>query len=1359
MPIKKAVYTYEGVNQDKSKSKHQFKYYFEAQHINILSTDSQSTQSLTNEKGNKIVMSLPDIFINQADSVIEYGTKTLSYSNGNEMDEQLNLSNPLLLPNSSNHKIIGHSITRNGIIIFSTDDNNMDCIWLLNSVLEDQYDLELLYLRNLRFSINDPIQAIFNYENENIEKVYWVDGKNQVRNLNIKYDTIEDNTDSLIDIPLTTLNFVGKVDYSQPYVDSIFTGGTHTSGMIQYAYNLYRINSSQTKISPLSELVAIDKGEGNGGGVLNEILTRSLNVKINNIDTTYTHIKVYAIKYTSFNELPSISLIEDSRLTSDSISIYDDGSIISSLTLDEFLFLGSDPVVPRHIETKDSRMLLANLQTKEFVLPDTFDSRAYGHNHLRQCNVWSDVYVNNNGVPQGSIQPINTSNYILSPLHDAINPNYNSYKYQEDGNTLGGEGKFIKYELSQKTEAELVNPNEYTLFKDREIYRIGIQLYNDIGQISLPNWIADLKAPIGNLQGNYNTLKIELKPEFFAWLNDNSNFEDDSQKPIGFKIIRADRTEIDKTIICQGITNGMIVNTGQTDVRFLSINEKRAISNSRDKRPSPFIRTFQNLLPLRKTTHLQTCHDIYTITGDTRNPMTEIQTHQVGSSRSEYKKAETFQYTVMGQLYSPEILFNNPTVEVGTNLRLIGSMENNITEMWGKQIGIENRNTLIETKIKNGLSTHGGPFNPGFEIEYITGNPFDMLKLGLISEASDSDDDSLRDLCQYYRKFSNFVPASNEVNIDIYGKPELTERGQETTSYNNDSSYNYRNSLEGLLTDGIKYSDGGAYGYSIINVNDFGAKCVTFVTDDGSQDNSIDHWKRPSLEELRTQAGVVNPNSSLIMELTASPYYEYLGNIYGGNSYEEKRRSSYLEIGNYTKITPSMTTIVLEIDNPGDTFVDEFKFARMAKTDGGSAFFAGTTQYTEIVSYLTETTVDLKNRHDKSISEWDSIFQPEYTEYHDYNDVYSQQPTLVKNSDLDYSFRRVVNFDTRIQSSKLKIPNENVDSWTDILSNEIMDLDGKYGPINGLISFKDEIYTFQDEAIASISVNPRIQVQGSDGVGIELGVGGILYDYKYITTKSGSLNKWSITPTKNYIYYYDILNKGIGRLPDSTGFLLSDKKGLHSYFNNHYLYNDLKVDNPLLGKGVVIGHDNYNNDVYITLLQKGDNFTWRFNEGVDEFVDLKTYTPTRYISKGEKFLIPSVSNDNLYEQTAGDYNMFFGNIEKSYIILMVNPEADKDCVFNNIMYRSELYLNDVDLPNETLNRIQAYHEYQNSGIIPLQVGRNLNVRRKFREWKANIPRDGRERIRNSWMFLKLELVNNSNYKMILHDMTVYYSVY
>jgi len=1269
---------------------------------------------------------------------IVYGNSELSFVNDNEIQEQLDSD---ILPNtSSTQQIIGHTTTRDGIVIFSTDDLGMDCIWYITDVLRNAYEMKLLYVRNLGFSTEFPIQAIFNYENENIQKVYWVDGKHQIRFINLTHDNIEGN-EPLIELPSTSIDFVGTIDFSQPYVTDRVGGGIHTAGMIQYAYNLYRLNSSQTKLSPLSELVPLDKGVNGGGGELNEVVGLTPIVRIDDIDLSYTHIKVYAIKYTSYNELPSINLIEDREIDSSTITLYDDGTTIASLSLEEFLFLGSSPTTPKHIETKDNRLFLSNIQTKEFILPDELDMRAYSFPiNSSTTNVYNNISSVSDDVMTGDKLVVSNTTYAVPLSHDTINLNYNINKYTSNSTQLGGEGKYIKFKIVQK---DITDSEDYRFLKDREIYRFGIEFYNSLGQTSLPEWVIDYKAPSGNLLGSYNTVNIELKAEFYTWLN-STTFESGDDKPVGYRIIRAERTSNDRTILCQGVLGSMMVNSvrDSESADLYTTQQKRDDSKLKPKLPNFLLRTFQELVPLKANSHLQAMQ--WDSTGQRAfNPLNEVQ------YKDSERKADTYQYSAMYQMYSPEILFSTVGVNSSTKFSIVGGAVNNNNAWWGQKRNFTTKITDNEGKATGKLTPHAS----GGQNFDINGRATDMMHRGLIADPHGSDADKFVQFNQFYREFSTFIPA-NYREYFIFGKPELTVRGQGNTNYNNNPNYVYSNNLEGFLSDG---SDGwdqpGDLARSVISLNSYGNKCITFVGDNGTNSNTVAPHNRPLMETLYTASGINNTNTILISEFIRPKNDTYLGGIYNGNSYEDKKRTTYISIGSYNDIA----TTSVQIDSPGDTYVQDFKFVRIGKTDK-EVYSNGTNQHTEIVSVKLETTVDLKNRNDISISQWDSRFQPTNIEYHQYNKVYSQQPTLIKSTDVAFTFKRINNFDTRLQSTKLKIPNESIDSWTDLLENEIMDLNGKYGPINGLASFADNIYTFQDEAIAAISINPRVQIQGSDGVGLELGKGGILYDFDYISTKSGSVNKWGIITTKKGIYYYDILNKAIGRVPDATKTMLSDVKGMHTYFNTHYNYDSLKKDNPILREGALFGYDNFNNDVYFTLLQGDESFTWCFNELKDNFIDLKTYKPSMYIYKGERFIIVPSNNRDLYEQYRGEYNKFFGQYQPSYITLQINPESDLDCVFDNIYFNSELYLDDIDQPDKTLTHIQAFNEYQDSGRIPLIFGRDKNLRRKFRQWKANIPRSGRNRVRNPWIFLKLELDNTSNYKFILHDVIISYSI-
>lgn len=1495
---KSITHSYKGMLQDLNKSSFNNEYYFEGKNIRILATDSQTSGNITNEKGNDLILTIPNPVINYSLKTITYDNKVLNFNN----DEISNLS-----PNQSgDQKIIGHGITKDYVIIISTDNNGFDCVWKIN---RNDYDITLIYLRNLELSENYPVQIINNFENKNIDKIYWVDAKNQMRFLNIKHSILNQDLEELIDIPVTVVNMVGKYGLTQPYISQTISGGNHTAGMIQYAYNLYRLNSSQTKLSPISDLISLDN-EALGGGDLNEIVSTLPVVRIDNIDTSYTNIRVYSIKYTSYNEIPTISLIEDRSIPSNNfIEVYDDGSAISTLSLEEFLFLGSDIVIPKHINTKDNRLFLANY--KEINFDVSLDTRAYSFKNDLSCIVYDNIFLDGDNISWQN-QRVITNTFTDDPLDkfDSINLDYDSYRFQYDGVTEGGEGKYLKYELAQTTDYD----ENARYYKDEEIYRLGIEFYNAYGQNTLPKWIADFKTRTGNLEGNYNILKFVLKPEFFVWLN-TTTFVNDYDKPVGYRVLVAERTASDRTIVANGILGTMMINDKSSrDVRYTRPDDVLYVQNKAEsipKLPNFLLRNinesslYGSTQPLRKANHLEEMSNLR------ESSNTEVCRAYYGDDDT---SGRFYQYNLMQQIYSPEILFKDGiSVNAGMQLRVKGAYKNTYNANWAKTFAASGGELLDEGKGYNGIL-------PAYSsnVKQITGNPYSTLDYGIICHPGGSSADRVTH-AQYYRGYgkinvtddltikNKIVSLENDITLvsptvdpdnritqvannkcirintkstlltpatvtyditptglwtstpytvsittddqgnnalithtlitgndtitasrvntyttpnvekvftffllidapigfecdidlnttlgvtppdyieyesllnhyivtadptindtfepritnqvyDIYGIPEVTEKGQSYTTYNNDSNFRYANTFTSILTDGdSSWKDDGKFGRRIVSANSDGNRCLTLVL--GDDNSSTPPLSRPIVDStFLTDNGLTGEDNGLIVEVIKSRNDIYLSNIYGGNSYEDKQRTNYIQIGNYTifdDLNPELTIL-----SPGDTFVNYFRFARVVRKDE-DVMQEGTIQFEEIVEYFTETTIDLKNRSDISLNDWDSKFNPLDNIYHKYNKVYSQLSNLIRRRNIDYNIKTINNFDTNIISSKLKSGGELIDNWTDIQPNEVITLDGKFGAINALPDFNDELYVIQDTGFAFLSINPRVQVQGADGLALELGIGSVLQDYKYISTKSGTLNKWGVVSTTQGIYYFDLLNKSIQLF--KGGILnLSDSGNLHTYFINNIDFNLLKSDNPILKTGVSSTYDFINKDVLFSFHQNEKSFTISYNELAQSFISFYDYIPSFYISYADSLITTDVQNKKLFKHFIGDYNKFYNNYYPSSVTLNVNPEPNKDCIFDNINFKSDVTLNNVDQVDKTLTHITAYNDYQNINKIPVQltVGRNNNLRRKFRDWNALIPREGRNRIRAPYIKLKLQFDNQSNYKMILHDISVFYT--
>lgn len=1371
---KASTYSYKGMNQDMAKSAFPKEFYFEGRNIRIVATDSQTTGMVANEKGNKLIYQIPIPVIDYGNKFISYAGKTLNYTT-EEIDDMvlLDVTQPGI------QYIIGHTTTRRYVVLFTSDENGFDCIWKID-LQSDNYDLTLLYLRGMLFSRQHPIQALNNFENRIVDKVYWVDGLHQMRFINIEHSTENEDLEELIDVPLATIDMVGKYDLSQPVVSKIVAGGIHTAGMIQYAYNLYRINSSQTRLSPLSQLISLDK-DSLGGGALNEVVGQTPIVEITNIDENYTHIKVYAIKYTSYNQTPTISLIEDREIPSiNNIEVFDDGSVIASVTLEEFLFLGSDIIVPKHINSKDNRLFFANYEERNF---DThIDTRAYSFDSDGKCLIYDNVQLydgqstpNIDGLTGQELEVFyDDFKPDADYKFDSINLDYDKYKYKPDGITFGGEGEYIDYELTQTTEFN----TDARYFKDEEIYRLGIEFINGFGQYSFPKWVADFKTREGNLSGNYNILTFNLKLSFYEWLF-NTVFETEYDKPVGYRVLIAERTSDDKTIVANGLISPMMINDKSDKI----VNIPADIQYVKDKSdlipklpnfllrnvgptPFPFQRYYgQNTRPLQFAQNFQKMQaNLFEVPAED----SEIQAAQEADDIA----GKFYQYNTMYQLYSPEIIFGAAVqLGAGMNFRVKGGVVNKYNAVWG-------RTTRSNTQIPDeGKGYDGLSLNYNDVLIGIAGDPASTTNGGLICHprAPEADhapfltwyrgygdvsiNDSLADVIDLPKYFEL---SSTLTTHEIYGSPELTFTGQNVVNYNGDTKFKYINTFLDIRTDLDKHTfdNDGQYNRGIISGYCDNNKCITFVL--GPDDINFTTFERPTIESLYAEGDYTIENIALIGEIVKSKEQIYLGNIYGGNSWEDKRRTKYIEIGDYK----SFENVVLApyvILSPGDTYVNYFKFLRIIPKQP-TVYNEGVATWQEIIEFKTESIIDMKNRNDLSRDTWDSKFHYLDEDYHKYNKVYSQQNNLIKQTNLDFNVKKINSFDTSIITTKQKSAGELIDSWTDILQNEVLTLDGKYGAINSFPSFNDELYAIQDKSFAFLSINPRVQVQGSDGLAIELGTGQVLSDYKYISTDSGTLNKWGVVSSTQGVYYYDALNSSFNLFRGNVAGL-SDTKGLHTFFVNNVSLNDVKTDNPLIHKGITSGYDYVNNDALFTFYQDTKpNFTFAFNELSGTFTSFYDYLPTMYISKGLFFIAVHPDDTKLYRQFAGSYNEYFDVKYKSSIIFNISPEPYFDCVFDNINFKSEVYVDGIDQPDKTITHIQAFNDYQDSGLVPLIVGRNNNLRRKFRDWNAIVPREGRNRIRAPWIKLKVEFdttynnPNNLDYKFILHNLNIYYTI-
>lgn len=409
-------------------------------------------------------------------------------------------------------------------------------------------------------------------------------------------------------------------------------------------------------------------------------------------------------------------------------------------------------------------------------------------------------------------------------------------------------------------------------------------------------------------------------------------------------------------------------------------------------------------------------------------------------------------------------------------------------------------------------------------------------------------------------------------------------------------------------------------------------------------------------------------------------------------------------------------------------------------------------QVIEIASFMCETRVNMLGRYDKNIGNLSNL-NADPTNFNLFNPVYSQKDNFFNYRILDSDMYKLNNFPNSITWSKEKHLGEDVDTWTNITIANTLDLDGTKGKVNKLVTFNEQIFAFQDKGISNILFNSRVQIPVSDGVPIEITNGYKVEGSRYISTELGCQNKYSIQVTSSGIYFLDSESGGIYLLGGEGLTNLSTNKGF-----------DIWTKEVAYDPTFKTFYDKNNKDVYFVT----KDYCLGYSEKLEQFTSFYDYNEvdTMFNVNSNFFTVKAPPHINspfplIWVQFKGEYNKIFGQERPYSITYIENDEPLIDKVFTNIEYRADAFNSENSyLPNESFDTIEVWNEYQ-KGKDRLKFEKYIpsNLKKKFRIWRANIPRDSyhrMDRMRNPWLFIKLSKENPKNERIELHDMTVQY---
>jgi len=564
------------------------------------------------------------------------------------------------------------------------------------------------------------------------------------------------------------------------------------------------------------------------------------------------------------------------------------------------------------------------------------------------------------------------------------------------------------------------------------------------------------------------------------------------------------------------------------------------------------------------------------------------------------------------------------------------------------------------------------------------------------------------------------------------------------------------------VVDGIKAEDTLNIDASLRYTIQSGGTRLLFLNHDNA-------WKGTALAlGLNSTFIVGNTDKHIILNYTKDSSLVQ----YGGVGFSDRINNLYIACGNLDS----------GIVYGGDTFIGMFEYINaMLYTNHGAKADTTLPECTEIVYIPLESTINTELRHGSSFSKGQTHYQlcetvafgnsvypgasniwgdyfADYEDVYQYNTAYSAEsigktftvkPQFFVNSQVS---------DYKVIVSEKHINNQITDSWTKWLYNNMIEVNSAYGPITKIITFRNRLVFFQDNAFGLLGFEDRQLLKDNTGLPLTLGVGGILSNFQYVSEKTGTKSKFGVIDTGSYLYFVDLNNRKFMLFDGNTDQCVSDKDNLSSFFRTFDYGDALLFDSTSNYIGIHGVFDPISKRVLYTMLGN-ESKTFSYNEVLNNFESFYSFLPTIY--ENTDFGVVSVNPSDLGEvwlHGNGIRGSFYGATYPSYITSILAPHPDNKKVFTNIEFNSYVEVAGVDAPLVTVDALEFWNSFQTTGVIlPTHPD---TIRRRFRTWRYQLPKVNSLRLMDYSLFAKFTFTNDVAIDKYfrLDDITIHYLV-
>ena len=1447
MALKKEQHFFKGMQRDLSVSKFNPEYAFDAQNIRITARDNNTLLTVTNERGNK---DIPMLSPSGATVVVD-GT------------------------------LIGHNVLNHYVTLFTKGTN--DNIYRLENK-GTYFETILLFSGNLNFSTDYPIENIGVYENDNIQKVYWIDGLNQSRVINIvATDSVRAKWDN------NSFNFVQDLSLKETVTvtRNDLASGSFSSGVIQYAFTYYNKYGQESNIfytSPLEYISFASRGASP-----EEKVSNSFTLTIENADTRFDYVRVYSIHRASIYATPNVLNVVDipinpSTGSTTTLTYVDNGTTGTSVDPTELLYVGGEDVVFGTMAQKDNTLFLGNANIQRKLVGTDIINKIkggyvnFGPKYVGNYTQTSGFYPYKNSLYLGSkiksfkylewyrfgVQFQHKSGKWSEPVW--INDSYNS---QYKPSLTSGSLSLIQAQYSLPADVIQLAINQgftrvrgvvvYPTLTDREViaqgilcptvYNVGDRFSNSpfaqASWFSRPNLAFDIEHNQSNWTG-FGDWSDYANSKAAVIRNSNVNLTVNpgtpQEKTILIDIVNKgawaefrhnkpipNNWERGSEIQClANVPSSPYVSQSGSDLNSWSANhaEYFFIDQSILTLHSPDIEFDDGVQNLDSSGLKMRIVGVVPMTGNASD--IDIQTSTPANDTDkmgfykEFVGVENNSYHGLKNLVSGAYWFDKMT-DMESVDDDHGYTEAFMVYAWHRNGSLNNQGPVTEgtrtamldkKKISNMKFSSFSYFLSSPWLAYVENdnNHTGITGVGIFNSNEQSlvripspANSGLGDL-NYYGNIDK-VLAATRVD-DEYTVTMNFQDGQRTETLNRKDGYpivvtgvntaaTYAHQLfvgGSFPIQFVKRSDGKQLtkvpnGTDAVRIKYKSTPHAVFAlnwTKDGkqvvlptnSETNYTDSWSvnpvvqnpdnthffwNPTAKRITDTTSTIKDNTyqDVISGYTSNFYdnnYSYLflaelyndnvQNRFGGQTEEAFENNHWLPAGEPFSLldadgnpVPYLYVYYTE----GDTFFQRYDCMKVYPST-----LEDQNSVNEIVSFMCETRVNIEGRYDRNRGQISNLTMTP-TNFNMMNPVYNQANNFFNYRAINHDKFNLNYFPNTITWTKEKQLGSIIDTWTNITMASTLDLDGDKGEVVSLNTFKNEIFAFQRMGLSNILFNSRVQIPTSDGMPIEITNGLKVSGKRYISNTIGCANKWSIAESPSGLYFIDNETNSL-YLFNGEITSLSDKLGFRQWINTHNVHVNWEP----------VGYNNYrsfydknNNDVYFTY----KDHCLCYSELINQFTSFMSYegVPAMFNISSDFY---AFKNGKMWEQFAGDYNMFFGEYKPFSITFVANAEEPNDKIFNTVEFRADSWDGDNLISNKTFDTLDVWNEYQHgTTALTNMLGHPSPLKKKFRIWRANIPRaiaNNRDRIRNTWAYIKLGMNTPNTYRTEFHDAIIHY---